>query len=111
MWAYGLFALFIALGFHYTIAAFLPGLISIYTGYLANKYLVFNVKTSYKYGLLYYYLFYLVIYLINIAIQAVLNVFDWRNDYINGSVAIIISVLIAFAGNKWFFLSVLRGVR
>ena len=101
--AYGLFALFIKIGFHYALAALLPGIISIYIGYLANKKVVFNAEVTRKNTLLYYYLFYFCIYLINVAIQASMHALGSSNDYLNGAVAVVITIIIAFIVNKWFF--------
>ena len=101
--AYRLFALLITIGLHYSIAALLPGIISIYIGYLANKKIVFNATVIRKNSLLYYYIFYLFIYLINVAIQASMHALGSSNDYWNGAVAVVITVIIAFVVNKWFF--------
>jgi putative flippase GtrA len=103
LFAYGLFALFITLGLHYSLAALLPGIISIYLGYIANKKIVFNAQSRHKYSLLFYYLFYFGIYLINVAIQASMHALGSANDYINGAVAVVVTVIIAFVVNKWFF--------
>ncbi|MGH1541023.1 MAG: GtrA family protein [Arenicella sp.] len=103
--AYGLFALFITIGLHYSLAALLPGIISIYFGYIANKKIVFNAQSRHKYSLLFYYLFYFGIYLINVAIQASMHALGSANDYFNGAVAVIITVIIAFVVNKWIFFS------
>ena len=103
LFAYALFALFIALGLHYTIATLLPGLLSIYLGYLANHKIVFKAQTTRQYGLVLYYLFYLVIYLINISIQATMHALGFSNDYVNGAVAIVITTMISFVTNKYYF--------
>jgi len=101
--AYGLFALFITLKWHYALAALLPGIISIYFGYIANKKIVFRAKSKKKHDLFYYYLFYLGIYLVNVAIQTGMHTLGLHNDYINGASALIITTILAFAINKWLF--------
>ena len=101
--AYGLYAIFIFLGFHYSLAALLPGIISIYIGYLANRSIVFKVKKQSVKTIFYYYLFYLLVYLLNIFTQACLNVLGFNNDYVNGAIALFVSTVVAFSVNKWVF--------
>ncbi|MCP3849718.1 MAG: hypothetical protein GY694_05705 [Gammaproteobacteria bacterium] len=106
--AYALFALLLMLGLHYTIATLLPGIVSIYVGYVANKHIVFRAKDAHKWALLYYYLFYFLVYLMNIGIQAVLYSLHSYNGYINGAIALVITTIFSFAINKWVFFSTTR---
>ena len=103
--AYGLFALFILLGLHYTLATFLPGVISIYLGYVVNKRVVFKAKDAHKFALLFYYLFYFLVYLINIGIQTALLSFVSSNNYLNGAIAMVVTTVLSFTINKWVFFS------
>lgn len=103
LFAYLLFALFIWLGMHYTLATLFPGIISIYLGYVVNKHIVFNARKTSRFSVLYYYLFYGVVYLANISIQTTMHALGSANDYVNGAVAMAIMTVVTFAVNKWFF--------
>lgn len=103
--AYGLFALFVMLGMHYTLATFLPGVISIYMGYIVNKRIVFKSRDVHKFALVFYYLFYFLVYLTNIGIQAILYNTGSSNSYLNGALAMGITTVISFSINKWVFFS------
>ena len=106
--AYALFAMLIMLGFHYTLATLLPGIVSIYLGYVVNKRIVFKAQDAHKFALLYYYLFYFLVYLMNIGIQAVLYSLHSSNSYLNGAIAMVITTVFSFVINKWVFFSVSR---
>ncbi len=108
--AYALFALLILVGFHYTLATLLPGIISIYLGYVVNKSIVFKAKDAHKFALLYYYLFYFIVYLLNIGIQAALYSLHSSNSYLNGAIAMAITTIFSFVINKWVFFSTSRDV-
>jgi len=103
IFAYLLFALFIKLNFHYTLATLFPGVISIYLGYVANKKIVFKSNINRKNNILYYYLFYVVVYFVNISIQATLIFFGSNNDYINGGIATVLTAVGTFIINRGYF--------
>jgi len=107
--AYALFALLIMLGFHYTLATLLPGIVSIYLGYIVNKRIVFDAEDAHKFALLYYYFFYFLVYLMNIGIQTILYSLHSSNGYINGAIAMAITTIFSFVINKWVFFSNSRG--
>ena len=101
--SYLLFAVFIAMGMHYTLATLFPGIITIYLGYKANQKYVFSSESERKFGVPLYYIFFLFIYFINIGIQTLLHWMGFNIDYVNGAIAIGICVFISFNVSQKFF--------
>lgn len=100
--AYSILVFFLYIDFHYTIATLIAAIISIFSGYILNKYLVFNSNKSKNIFL--YYIYWFVMYNINILIQFILlDYFISKNLYLNSLVSTLLVTILNFFINKNYF--------
>ena len=102
IFAYLILVLFLFLKFHYSIATLISALLSIFSGYLINKFFVFNSKNPKS--IFIYYIFWFILYFLSISIQYILlELLLIENLYFNSLIATIASVIISFIVNKYYF--------
>ncbi len=101
VFAYLILVIFLYLEFHYVIATFIAAIISIASGYFINMYLVFN--SSKARNIFLYYGFWFILYSINILIQYLLIESISQNLYLNSFISTLITVIISFTINKYYF--------
>jgi putative flippase GtrA len=97
---YSLFALFIFLDFHYTIATLLATLLGVLFNFKSIGTIVFqshNNRLIFKFILTY-----IIIYLLNIFGLYILQTLGYTDMYINGLVLIMPLAIISFLLNKYF---------
>jgi putative flippase GtrA len=99
LFGYLMFALFIFLGFHFTLAAFLATIAGIIFNFNTTGKLVFNNRDNRL--ILKFVAVYAIIYLINILFLKVFDIYH-VNMLIAGAVLILPMAMIAFALNKHF---------
>ena len=97
---YSLFALFIFLNMHYSLAVFLSTVLGILFNFKTIGKLVFD---SHDNSLIFRFIFvYVLLYLINISCLWFFKISGWENMYINGFILLIPLALISFVLNKKF---------
>lgn len=96
--AYLVFALFIFLDFHYTLATFLGGASSVIIGFFLMSGFVFQKERQGRF--IPFVMLFLGLYLTNIMIQWGLHETGIKNDYIAGAIALIIAVTLSFFANR-----------
>ncbi|MCT7554551.1 GtrA family protein [Aliarcobacter butzleri] len=97
---YSLFALFIFLNMHYSLAVFLSTALGILFNFKTIGKLVFD---SHDNSLIFRFIFvYVLLYLINISCLWFFKISGWENMYINGFILLIPLALISFVLNKKF---------
>lgn len=97
---YSLFALFIFLNMHYSLAVFLSTVLGVLFNFKTIGKLVFD---SHDNSLIFRFIFvYVLLYLINISCLWFFKISGFENMYINGFVLLIPLALISFILNKKF---------
>lgn len=101
LWAYALFAFFIFVGLHYTLATLLAGVISVLSGYAAQRRLVFAYGGGGR--LLRFVAGFALVYLANIGIQRVLlETVPAAGHYGAGAVATVACAFLGYFVNSRF---------
>jgi putative flippase GtrA len=98
--AYTIFAFAILSGLHYAVAAFLGGVVPIFSGYLLQRHIVFRFEGA---GRLYRFIatFFLV-YMTNIGLITALQGSGFPGDiYSMGLVAVAVSSILGFSLNRY----------
>lgn len=96
-----MFALFVYLGLHYALATLIAGVLSVLTGYQANRHYVFSFKG--KNRLPRFAFVFLIIYWINVGIQKLLLESGLlTNVYLSGALAVPVCALLSFCLNRNF---------
>jgi len=96
--AYLLFALFIFVGIHYTVATLLAGIITMVLGFTLMSLFVFQNKT--KARPVYFVVFFAIQYFLNIAFQYFMYTVGMSNEYLVGGIAIVVVAVYSFLVNK-----------
>lgn len=100
IFGYSLFAIFIFLNMHYSLAVFLSTLLGVLFNFKTIGKLVFD---SHDNSLIFRFIFvYVLLYLINISCLWFFKISGFENMYINGFVLLIPLALISFILNKKF---------
>jgi len=102
--AYLVFAIFIFLGFHYTVSTLIGGASSVLLGFFLMSGFVFRVEKKGRF--VPFVTLFLVLYGANISIQWCLHFIGITNDYIAGAIALVFSVLLSFFANRHIVFSV-----
>ena len=103
-WAYALFALFVYLGLHYAAATLIAGILSMLTGYLAQRNFVFPPEGGNR--LLRFLFVFLIIYGINVGTQKLmLDSGLLTNIYLGGGLATGLCALLSFWLSRNFVFS------
>ena len=98
---YGCYALLLAAGFHYAVAALLATIAGVLFNFQSSKRLVFQSRTSHR--LFQFILSYCLIYVINVVILAVLIRFG-LSAYVAGLINLIPSAVMSyFLQRNWVF--------
>ena len=99
VFAYAVFAFFIFVGLHYTVATLLSTIIGTFFSFKTMGALVFDnpdnklvVKFFVVYGFCYF---------LNIALQYLLGNYVCPNKYINGLISMLLVAAVSFCLNKW----------
>ena len=103
IFAYLVYALGIFLGLNYFFATLVSFVISVFTGFLMYKFLVFKQSQKKRNQLAYYYVFYGSLFALAILLHYIFNLLGFNNDYYNGFVVQGINIVIAFLVNKFIF--------
>ncbi|MFA6740653.1 MAG: GtrA family protein [Arcobacteraceae bacterium] len=97
---YSLFALFIFLNMHYSLAVFLSTVLGVLFNFKTIGKLVFD---SHDNSLIYRFVsIYIILYLINISCLWLFKISGWENMYMNGFLLLVPLALISFVLNKKF---------
>lgn len=96
--AYGVFALMLSLGAHYTWATLLGGVSAMLAGYKFMKELVFKNKS--RHAFLKFILIFTTMYFVNIFVQFVAR--KTLNPYISGAIASLACAAISYVLNRKF---------
>lgn len=100
IFGYSLFAIFIFLNMHYSLAVFLSTLLGVLFNFKTIGKLVFD---SHDNSLIFRFIFvYVLLYLINISCLWLFKINEWENMYINGLILLVPLALISFVLNKKF---------
>lgn len=96
--SYGVFALFIWMGFHYTAATFAAFSVGMLMGFKLHGAFVFDHPGDHRF--LRYTVISLVLFALSLGVQALVR--TMANDYVAGAVACSISIPISFLLNRAF---------
>lgn len=100
LFAYSIYALAIFIGLHYSVAVFFGGVVPVFTGYHAQRRYVFMCETGNH--LPRFLAVFVVVYIVNVLILKILLARGLSGDeYLSGALAMIPSVLLGFALNKY----------
>ena len=98
--AYALFAAFIYAGWHYTVATLVAGVLSVLTGYKAQRRYVFSFRGDSR--LLRFSLVFVAIYALSIGIQGALSDLGGISHYVSGAVATVVCAAVSFFVNRYY---------
>jgi len=100
LFAYALFAAFIFIGWHYTLATLAAGVLSVLSGYMAHRQFVFSFRGNSR--LFRFALVFAANYLLSIGIQAGLIGVGLNSHYAGGAVATVACAMTSFALNRYY---------
>ena len=96
---YLLFALFIFIGLHYTLATLVAGALGVVVGYFTMSRWVFRSRRRKRF--VHFTLLFIAMYFLSIGIQTLILRWVIANEYVAGAVALLVTSAISFLVNRY----------